>query len=64
MNGAKEKRPRFSVLAVNNRHSAVTKRSINCQDAHGSMLNKTEREENAANNTDHHTYQAITSAFR
>src|SRR5437899_1780624 len=64
MNGAKEKGARFSTLAVNNCHSAVTQRSINRQDTHGSMLNKTEREENAANNTDNHTYQPVTSAFR
>ena len=64
MNGAKEKGARFPVLAINNRDSAVTQRSINRQDAHGSMLNETEREENAANNADNHTYQPVTSAFR
>src|SRR6266516_663235 len=64
MDRAKEKSARFSILAINNRHSAVTQGSINRQDAHGSMLNKTERKENAANNADNHTYQPVASAFR
>src|SRR5437764_11656255 len=64
MNGAKEKRARFSILAVNDRHAAVTQRSINRQDTHDSILNKTEREENAANNADDHTDQPVASAFR
>ena len=64
MDGAKEKRARFSILSVNNRDSAVTQRSINRQDAHGSMLNKTKGEENAAYRADDHAYQPVASPFR
>src|SRR5438477_176531 len=64
MDRAKEERARFSILAVNNRDSAVTQRSINRQDAHGSMLNKAERKENAASSADNQAYQPIASPFR
>ena len=64
MDSTEEKGSRFSIRAVDNRHSAVTQRSINRQDTHGSMLNKTEDKKNAADGADGHAYQPIASAFR
>jgi len=64
MDSAEEKRSRFSIRAVNDRHSAVTQRSINRQDTHGSMLNKSEDKENAADGAHDDTDQPVASAFR